>query len=162
MPTLPRPLLRTECATQPGVSVLALHKKLRFGLAFDPPPAPLEKLKNPVLLTTVLDSSAAADVPLMRRGVITMAVTIQLPADIESELRKSFGPDLDRAALEALVLEGYRSQRFGIGQVRRILGFESRFDAEAWLGAHGVRWNYGLADLEADRATLQNVLPDAS
>ena len=91
-----------------------------------------------------------------------MAVTIKLPPEIEQELRESFGPDLDRAALEALVLEGYRSNRFGIAQVRRMLGFESRFDAESWLGAHGVRLNYGLADLEADRATLRNVLPDAS
>jgi len=91
-----------------------------------------------------------------------MTVTINLSPEIEQELRESFGPNLDRAALEALVLEGYRSNRFGLGQVRRFLGFESRFDAEAWLGSHGVRWNYNLADLEADRATLRNVLPDAS
>ncbi len=86
-----------------------------------------------------------------------MAVTFDLPPDIETHLAAAYG-DLGQAAKEALVVEGYRSGRLGIGAVRRILGFETRWEAEQWLAARRVPINYGSEDLEADRRTLDRVL----
>jgi hypothetical protein len=90
-----------------------------------------------------------------------MTLSIDIPAELEAELKQSLGPDLNRAALESLVAEGYRTRKLGIGQVRRLLGFASRFDAEEWLAARGLHWNYGLDDLEADRVALETLFPDA-
>jgi hypothetical protein len=88
-----------------------------------------------------------------------MTLSIELTADLEAELRESLGEDLNRAALESLVAEGYRLKKLGIGQVCRLLGFTSRLDAEDWLAQRGIHWNYDPADLEADRATFEKLFP---
>jgi hypothetical protein len=87
-----------------------------------------------------------------------MAVTIKLPAEAEAAFRQSWGDDLDRATLEALIIEGYRQRRFGLATVRRLLGFETRLQAEQWLGERGVNWNYSAEDLDADRLTAEHLL----
>jgi hypothetical protein len=86
-----------------------------------------------------------------------MSLAIDLPADVEAELRLSLGPDLNRAALEALVADGYRLRKLGIGQVCRLLSFASRDEAQTWLAQRGIRWNYGVDDLDADRATADEL-----
>jgi Uncharacterised protein family (UPF0175) len=87
-----------------------------------------------------------------------MTITLNGPSEVEKTLREAWGDRLDRAVLEALAIEGYRSRRFGIGAVRQMLGFESRWETEQWLGGQGVSWNYTLEDLEDDRKTLDEVL----
>ena len=82
-----------------------------------------------------------------------MTVKLDIPKDVEDSLRAAWG-DLDRAATDALVIESYRSGRLSIGEVARILGVETRFEAEQWLGGRGVCWNYSLNELEADRQTI--------
>lgn len=82
-----------------------------------------------------------------------MTVKINIPHDVEETLRAAWG-DLDRAATEALIIESYRTGKLSIGEVARLLGVPTRFDAEQWLGRRGVNWNYSLEDLEADRETL--------
>lgn len=86
-----------------------------------------------------------------------MRLAIGLPADVEAELRLTLGPDLNRAALEALVADGYRLRKLGIGQVCRLLSLSSRDEAEAWLARRGIHWNYGVDDLDADRATADRL-----
>lgn len=85
-------------------------------------------------------------------------ITIHIPDDIEQALRAAWGEDLDHAALEALAIEAYRTGKMGISQLRRLLGLESRWETEEWLGARGVHWNYSFGDLEADRKTLDRIL----
>jgi hypothetical protein len=91
-----------------------------------------------------------------------MTLAIELPAEVEAELRLSLGPDLSRAAIEALAAEGYRQRKLGIGQVCRLLGFGSRIHAESWLAERGLHWNYGPDELEADRATLDRLFSKAT
>jgi len=86
-----------------------------------------------------------------------MAITFELPADVERELQRQVG-DLGRAAKEAFIIENYRAGLLSIGDVAELLGFETRFEAEQWLGRRGVRMNYSVEDLEADRRTLDRVL----
>lgn len=83
-----------------------------------------------------------------------MDVQLQIPDDVARVIRKQ-QPDLSRAAVEALALEGYRSERLSEGQVRRMLGFRTRMQVHAFLKAHNVYLNYSLHELENDLASLK-------
>jgi hypothetical protein len=87
-----------------------------------------------------------------------MTLSLNIPDDAAEALVGAWGAGIDRAALEGLVAEGYRSGKFGIAQVRRLLGLESRWDAEEWLGKRGIHLNYTIDDLRADRETLDRLL----
>ena len=87
-----------------------------------------------------------------------MTLTIQIPAETEEVLREAFGQDLGRAALDAMVAEGYRAGKLTLHEVRTLLRLAGRSEAEAWLGARGVFRNYGPEDLEADREVLRRTL----
>ncbi len=88
-----------------------------------------------------------------------MSITFTIPESIEQELAKQLG-DLGQAAKEALVIESYRTGKLSIGQVTSVLGFETRFQAEQWLGKHGVFWNYTVEELQADRQALHKLLDE--
>ncbi len=79
-----------------------------------------------------------------------MQITLELPEDIAAQLVGK-GENLSRAALEALALEAYRAQRLSTSQLRRVLGYETRVEAHAFLKQHGVHLNYTQDDLEHDR-----------
>lgn len=83
-----------------------------------------------------------------------MQLDINIPKDQEAAIREAWGNDLDRVALEALAIEGYRAGKFGSATVGRLLGHESRWETEQWLAERAIPLNYSLEDLEADRQTL--------
>jgi hypothetical protein len=87
-----------------------------------------------------------------------MNVTIHIPDEFVSSLCEAHGADLSRAAIEQLALEGYRSQKLSQFQVQQLLGFDSRWETEQWLGQRGACLNYGLEDLDSDRETLDRIL----
>lgn len=66
--------------------------------------------------------------------------------------------DLSRAALEALAIESYRSERLSLGAVAEMLGL-SVLEAEEFLKRRRVDLRYTLDDFEADRASLKRRLP---
>lgn len=84
-----------------------------------------------------------------------MQITLELPKDI-AEGRGSKWKDLPRAALESLALEAYRSGALTSAQLSRLLGFETRMQADAFLKEHEV-YEYAVADFEQDRATLRQL-----
>lgn len=61
-------------------------------------------------------------------------------------------PDLNRQALEAIAIEGYRTGALTESQIRRLLGLESRFEVHALLKEHRVALRYSMEDLEEDMA----------
>lgn len=65
-----------------------------------------------------------------------MAVTFELPNDIEQNLRDEFG-DLGQAAKEATLVELYRQRKITQVDLSRALGI-SRIEAEAVLKKHDV------------------------
>jgi hypothetical protein len=73
-----------------------------------------------------------------------MQVTLELPED------------MPRAALESLALEAYRSRALTAAQLRRLLGFETRMQLDAFLKQHEI-YDYTAADFEQDRATLREL-----
>lgn len=85
-----------------------------------------------------------------------MPVTIELPEEIEHQLAEKWG-DLPRRALEAVALEGYRSEALSAGQVAEMLGL-SAWDAEAFLSRRGVGLRYTAEDLREDLEASRRVL----
>jgi hypothetical protein len=84
-----------------------------------------------------------------------MQITIELPEDIAVGLQSKW-KDLPRAALESLALEAYRSRALTAAQVRRLLGFQTRMEVDAFLREHEI-FDYSAADFEQDRETLRGL-----
>jgi hypothetical protein len=78
-----------------------------------------------------------------------MHFTIDLPTDISEALQGRWG-DVSRHALETLAVEAYRTGVLSEDQVRRLLGFESRFQVHALLKQYQVSLRYTDLDLEHD------------
>jgi hypothetical protein len=85
-----------------------------------------------------------------------MTITIEIPDELVTALASS-GLDLRRAALEAIALDGYRSDRLTEADVRRLLGFETRMEVHGFLKEHGAFLPYTLQDLEHDREVARRV-----
>ena len=77
-------------------------------------------------------------------------VTLDIPEELSAVL-SSRGEDLPRAVIESLALEAYRERKLTTAQLRRVLGFENRYELDGFLKAHEVWLDYGLEDLERDR-----------
>jgi predicted HTH domain antitoxin len=86
-----------------------------------------------------------------------MAVTFELPAEVEKRLRAQ-STDLDAEAREAAALELFRRGKLSHFELSQVLGLD-RFDTDAYLIRHTVHEGSITAeDLEADRQTLDRVL----
>lgn len=85
-----------------------------------------------------------------------MQITLELPEDIAHGLEAKWH-DLSRAALESLALEAYRSQTLSAAQIRRLLGFETRMQLDAFLKEHEVFDEMTPEDFARDRETLQRI-----
>lgn len=88
---------------------------------------------------------------------MSIAITVELPESIAEKLGTS-KTDLSRTALEALALEGYRSDRLTGFQVREMLGFETRLELDAFLKAHRIDLEYTFEDLEREHTDLDFLL----
>lgn len=89
-----------------------------------------------------------------------MAITINLPDHLERALRSEYA-DLEQAAKEALVIEGYRTGHLGLVEVAQALGLPTTILALEWLNQRGVPLDYTLEDLEADRRALADLFRNA-
>lgn len=83
-----------------------------------------------------------------------MEITLNIPDELARRVTAE-GKDPARVALEALALEGYRTERLSESALRQMLGFQTRMQVHAFLKQHGVYLHYDVADLEQDRATAQ-------
>lgn len=71
-------------------------------------------------------------------------------------LRENWG-DLSQHTVETLAIEGYRTRVLSTAQVRRMLGFQTRMEVDAFLKQHGVYRDYTEADLDRDIETLRQL-----
>jgi hypothetical protein len=83
-------------------------------------------------------------------------ITLNIPDDLARQVA-SEGKDPARVALEALALEGYRSELLSESALRQMLGFQTRMEVHAFLKQHGVYLHYDVSDLLQDRATALQV-----
>lgn len=91
-----------------------------------------------------------------------MTITLHIPDEAVVALRRAVGDNLDRAALEALAIEGYRNGKLGLHDLAALLGFETRIEAQTWLGERKIPLCYDLEDLETDRRNLAKFFPEMS
>jgi predicted HTH domain antitoxin len=77
-----------------------------------------------------------------------MQITVQITDELIQQ------PDPGRAVLEALAIEGYRTEVLSPLQARTLLGL-SRFEFDGFLKKHQV-WDhaYGVDDLTCDLMTI--------
>lgn len=85
-------------------------------------------------------------------GILTPCGT-SLSLFLTLEALTASGEELSRTALEALSLAAYRTRKISAAQLRRMLGFQTRMEVDAFLKEHGVELEYGVEDLERDRKT---------
>jgi hypothetical protein len=84
-----------------------------------------------------------------------MEVTITIPDDVAQRLQAQWG-DVPRRMLEDLVLDAYRARILGESDIRRLLGFETRFEVHDFLCEHQVPL-YTVEDLQRDRETSERL-----
>jgi len=89
-----------------------------------------------------------------------MSVTIQLPAEIEHQLREQ-DPQLDESARAQFLIAQYRAGKLSAGDLAVVLGYGTRHEVDEWLGGRGVDRPYSSDDLEADRVALDKLLGPA-
>jgi hypothetical protein len=85
-----------------------------------------------------------------------MELTVQIPDELASRMSAS-GADLSRRALEALALEEFKSGRITKPELRRLLGFGTRYQLDGFLKAHEVYEDYTLQDLEQELEGLRRL-----
>jgi hypothetical protein len=85
-----------------------------------------------------------------------MDLTIQISDDLAKCMGAS-GGDLFRRALEALALEEFKSGHITKPELRRLLGFGTRYQLDGFLKAHDVCEDYTLQDLEQELEGLKRL-----
>ena len=85
-----------------------------------------------------------------------MVITVQIPDDLASRMTAT-GEDLPRRALEALALEEFKSGHITKPQLRRLLGYSTRWELDGFLKSHEVYEDYTMADFEQDCDTLKQL-----
>jgi hypothetical protein len=85
-----------------------------------------------------------------------MEIAMHLPDDIARRVQAQWGEDVPRHVLASFVLEGFRERVLTTENIRRLLGFETKFEVHAFFKKHEVPF-YTLADLEQDRETSQRL-----
>jgi hypothetical protein len=86
-----------------------------------------------------------------------MDVILSIPDEFATALIAG-GKEPGRFALEAVALEGYRSDALSEYQVKLLLGLEHRLDVHAFLKEHGVPLNYGIEELEQDLIAAREIV----
>ena len=112
------------------------------------------------IATTPLSQHAMIDTNVFiyaLREDTMMQVTIQIPDDIIDRMQQTNGQDVARHILEAYALWAYHMGEIGGGQLRRLLGFDTRDEVDQFLADHNATHNYTLADLEHDRETAREL-----
>jgi len=87
-----------------------------------------------------------------------MEITLTIPDEVAPKLENGGVKKLSRRALELLALDGYRSGELTEYQVKLMLGFDDRFEVDAFLKKHGAYYDDTLEDLEASRNALEELL----
>jgi hypothetical protein len=83
-----------------------------------------------------------------------MNVAIEIPDEVGRALA-AHGTDVSRAVLEAVAVEAYRSGTITPLQVQEMLGFQSRWETEAFLRQAEAYHDYTMDDLDRDLAAIR-------
>jgi hypothetical protein len=93
---------------------------------------------------------------LYAESVKIMELTVHIPDDLARRMSAD-GDDLARRALEGLAIEEYKNGHISDSELLRLLGFETRYELDGFLKAHGVYEDVTMADFEHDLADLKSL-----
>jgi predicted HTH domain antitoxin len=83
-----------------------------------------------------------------------MSVQIEIPDSVFSLP----AGEVSRQVLETVALEGFKSGQLSTYQVRKMLGFESRFQVHKFLADHGIPWvDYSVDEAKQEIEILQEL-----
>jgi hypothetical protein len=85
-----------------------------------------------------------------------MNLIVHIPDEIAGSLSAG-GGDLSRRVLEGFALDEYKSERISKAQLRRLLGFETRYELDDFLKAHQVWANGTIEDVRRDVQDLKSL-----
>ena len=85
-----------------------------------------------------------------------MELIVRIPDELASRMSAS-GVDLSRRALEALALEEFKSGRITKPELRRLLGFGTRYRLDGFLKSHDVYEDYTMEDFEREQEALKSL-----
>jgi len=85
-----------------------------------------------------------------------MNVTVRIPDEL-AEWLAAEGGDLERRALEAFALAEYQAGRLTRPELRRLLGFGTRYELDGFLKAHGVNEGITQEEFARDREALDRL-----
>lgn len=83
-----------------------------------------------------------------------MNVTVRIPDELAKRLTAS-GADLERRALEGFALAAYQAGNLTQFELHEVLHFETRFEFDDFLKAHGITEPVTLEDVQRDLADLK-------
>ncbi|MBL8140059.1 MAG: UPF0175 family protein [Acidobacteria bacterium] len=86
-----------------------------------------------------------------------MRITVDLPDGIVRHLAAQ-GRDPARAAIEALAIDAYRTNRLSTLELRTLLDIPSTYELDAFLETHGVALDYTIDDFEREGDTSTRLL----
>ena len=88
-----------------------------------------------------------------------MPLSVEVPDDVRNILEGRWG-DLSRHVRENMALEGYRQGLLTLAQVRRLLDLATRWEAQEFLGQHGIAvFDFDPAELDREAALHEAVDP---
>jgi len=82
-----------------------------------------------------------------------MNLIVRIPDELATRLGAS-GPDLERQALEGLVLEKFRAGHLNKDELAQLLGLDGGDQIDGFLKAHGVYEEYTVEEINRQVATL--------
>lgn len=83
-------------------------------------------------------------------------LNLEIPDDLAQRLGAG-GDDLSRRALESFALEEYKAARVTQRELRRLLGFNTGYQLDGFLKAHGVWADVTIEDLRQDVRDLESL-----
>jgi hypothetical protein len=84
-----------------------------------------------------------------------MNLVVHIPDELAERL--SADGDVERLALEALVLEGFRAGRISTDELDRVLGLGGLDEIDGFLKAREIYEPYTLADFEREQQALDRL-----
>ena len=78
-----------------------------------------------------------------------MTITVEVPDALEDRIFAN-GQEPARAVLEAMALEGYRTERLTESDICKLLGYQTRMEVHAFLKEHKTYLHYTMEDLDHD------------
>jgi len=85
-----------------------------------------------------------------------MNVTVRIPDGLAERLAAE-GGGLERRVLESLAVTEYQAGRLTRPELRRLLGFSTRYQLDGFLKAHGINEGMTLDEFERHRETLNRL-----